>query len=148
MDTHILPLGFIDRPTGDGAVITLTNPRDSRTLKPGVPVVIWRYSPGRLALAKVRGEISEVGFVTARFATVETRVDARWPEWQEIIQPAMPVYLAEKGSFEPDTSRMLTPTEAESIGRIAEVYGRLTKPEKANRPDGGSRKKNGQTPNH
>ena len=148
MDTHILPLGFVDRPTRDGAVITLTDPRDSRTLKPGVPVVIWRYSPGRLALAKVRGEINEVGFVTAGFTTVEIRVDPRWPEDQEIIRASAPVYLAEAGSFEPDTSRILAPEEAGSMRRIAAIYGRLTKPERANRPDGQSRKKNGQTPDN
>ena len=97
MDTHILPLGFVDEPTGDGAVITLTDPMDSRTLRRGVPVVIWRYNPGRLALGKVRGEISEVGFVTARFATLETRVDPRWPEGQEVIRVETPVTWWRKG---------------------------------------------------
>ena len=53
---YIMPLGFIHRRTGDGAVIMLTNPEDSWTLQLGTLVTVWRYSRRRLAAAKARGQ--------------------------------------------------------------------------------------------
>ena len=47
----IMPLGFIDRPTEDGAIIMLTNPEESISLKLATPVTLWRYNPARLAPA-------------------------------------------------------------------------------------------------
>ena len=126
---HLMPLGFIHRRTEAGAVIMLTNPEDSRTLRLGTPVTLWRYSPGRLAFAKVRGRVTRVGYVTATFETVESRIDPRWPAGQEIIRPKMPVYLAKRDSFEPDPSRMITPGQAEELRRLAEQHRRLTKGE-------------------
>ena len=76
---YIMPLGFIDRPTEDGAIIMLTNPEESITIKLATPVTLWRYNQARLAVAKIRGEISDVGYVTATFVTVEARIDTRWP---------------------------------------------------------------------
>ena len=62
---HIMPLGFNHRRADDGAIIMLNNPQGSQTLELGTPVTLWRYSPGRLAVAKVRGDVSAVGYVTA-----------------------------------------------------------------------------------
>ena len=64
---HIMPLGFIHRRTEAGAIIMLADPLDSRDLRLETPVTLWRYSPGRLAAAKVRGTVSRVGYVTATF---------------------------------------------------------------------------------
>ena len=91
---HIIPLGFIHRRTEAGAIIMLTNAEDSRTLKLETPVTLWRYSPGWLAVAKVRGKISAVGYVTATFEIVESQIDPKWPVDQEIIRPRVPVYVA------------------------------------------------------
>ena len=43
------------------------------------PVTVWTYSPEHLALGKVRGLITAVGYTTATFAAVETTTDPRWP---------------------------------------------------------------------
>ena len=67
---YIMPLGFIDQPTKDGATFILTNPEDSLGLRPGTPVTVWRYSPELLAVAKLRGAVSDVGYTTATFTTI------------------------------------------------------------------------------
>ena len=72
---YIAPLGFIERLIEDGATFTLTNPKDSLELRYNTPVTVWRYSPEQLALAKIRGLISAVGYVTATFRTVESLID-------------------------------------------------------------------------
>ena len=126
--SHILPLGFIHRTTRDGAVIMLTNPQDSLTLRTGTPVTLWQYSRGLLALARIRGRISAVGYVTATFTTVETQMDPRWPEGREIMLPRTPVYLALPDSFEPDLGRMLTQERAHAMERLARRHAELTRP--------------------
>ena len=122
---YILPLGFIERPTGTGATFILTNPEDSLGLRLGTPVAVWRYSPEHLALGKLRGLITEVGYTTATFVTVETRNDSRWAEDLPIIRPAAPVFLALGDSFEPDPDRKLTQEQAEAMRRIAQRYAEL-----------------------
>ena len=72
---YINPLGFIDRPTEDGAVILLTNPEDSLSLRLPTPITVWRYSPELLAIGKLRDSISTVGYTTATFTTIETLTD-------------------------------------------------------------------------
>ena len=124
---HIMPLGFIHRRTEAGAIIMLNNPQESQTLKLGTPITLWRYSPGRLAVAKVRGTVSAVGYVTATFTTADAQIDPRWPADQEIIRPRVPVYLAAPDSFEPDLSRMITPEQAEDIQRLAERHRGLNR---------------------
>ena len=124
---HIMPLGFIHRRTEAGAIIMLNNPQESQTLKLGTPITLWRYSPRRLAVAKVRGTVSAVGYVTATFTTVDAQIDPRWPTDQEIIRPRVPVYLAAPDSFEPDLSRMITPEQAEDIQRLAERHRGLSR---------------------
>ena len=47
---YIMPLGFIDRPTEDGAIIMLTNPEESTSLKlatPVTPVALQPSTAGR-----------------------------------------------------------------------------------------------------
>ena len=122
---YIMPLGFIDRPTENGAVITLTNPEDSLSLQLGTPITVWRYSPELLAVGRLRGSINAVGYTTATFDTVERRNDSRWPEDLPIIRPASPVFLALPDSFEPDPDRKLTQEQAEAMRRIARRYAEL-----------------------
>ena len=133
---HILPLGFIYRTTPDGAVIMLTSPQDSLTLRTGAPVTLWQYSRGLLAAAKVRGQISAVGYATASFTTIETRTDPRWPEGRELLLPRTPVYLALPNSFEPDLSRMLTLEQADDMERLARRHAELTRPRRPKPPNG------------
>ena len=53
---RILPLGFIDRTTQDGAIIMLTKPGDSHTLRPDTPVTLRRRSISTPpATARARG---------------------------------------------------------------------------------------------
>ena len=140
---YIMPLGFIDRTTEDGAIIMLTNPEESITLNLATPVTLWRYNQKRLAVAKVRGEISKVGYATATFITVEARIDARWPANQELMSPATPVYLALPGSFEPDPSRTLTQEQAEAVQRLAAAYAEIAKPKAPDRSRPGRQGNNG-----
>ena len=119
---YIMPLGFIDRTTDNGAVFVLNDPGDSAELKPGTPVTVWRYSPDQLALAKIRGLISNIGYVTARFRTVESIMDDRWPGEEEVLRKRTPVYLALEDSFEPDPGRMLTQEQADRMERITQSY--------------------------
>ena len=119
---YIMPLGFIDRTTDNGGVFVLNDPGDSAELKPGTPVTVWRYSPDQLALAKIRGLISNIGYVTARFRTVESIMDDRWPEEEEVLRKRTPVYLALKDSFQPDPGRMLTQEQTDRMERITQSY--------------------------
>ena len=64
---YIMPLGFIDRSTETGATFILTNPEDSFSLNAGTHITVWRYSPEQLAIAKLRGYVSAVGYTTATF---------------------------------------------------------------------------------
>ena len=124
---YINPLGFIDRPTQDGAVILLTNPEDSLSLEPGTPVTVWRYSPEYLAIGKLRGQITKVGYTTATFTPIETLTDPRWPDNLPIIRPAAPVFLSLQESFEPDPDRKLTQEQAQALSRIAQRYAELAR---------------------
>ena len=121
---YINPIGFIDRTTDNKTIFLLNNPEDSRGLKLDTPVTVWRYSPDQLALAKIRGVISAVGYVTATFRIVESAIDPRWPE-EEILREKTPVYLALEGTFEPDPGRMLTREHANAIQSISPKYRKL-----------------------
>ena len=123
--SYIMPLGFVDRPTQTGATFVLTNPEDSLNLKIGTPITVWRYSPEQLAIGRLRGLVSAVGFTTATFTTVEYSNGPRWPEDLPIIRPAAPVFLSLGESFEPDPERKLTPDQAEAMRRLALRYAEL-----------------------
>ena len=69
---YLNPLGFVDKPNETGATFILTNPKESKTLEPGTPVTIWRYSRGLLALDRIQGEITRVGYTTAVFGNSPT----------------------------------------------------------------------------
>ena len=62
---YVVSIGYIERPTDEGATFILNNAEDSKSLRINTPATVWRYSPGQQALAKVRGLISAVGYVTA-----------------------------------------------------------------------------------
>ena len=132
---YIMPLGFVDRKTEAGTVFLLTNPRESKSLRPYTPVAVWTYSPAHLALGKVRGRITAVGYTTATFSAVETSLDTRWPQDQDVLRPKAPVFLAKEGSFEPDLSRMLTPEQAEEIQRLAGRYREITRSNEMGHPE-------------
>ena len=125
---YIMPLGFIDRITRDETVFLLTNPEDSKTIGAGTPVTVWRYSQEHLALGKVRGLITAVGYTTATFAVGETSTDSRWPDDMDVLSPKTPVFLAQEDSFEPDTSRAVTPEKAEAFSKLATRYAELSAP--------------------
>ena len=72
---YIMPLGFIDRTTDEGTIFLLTNPEDSLGLRLGTPVTVRRYLQERLALAKLRGTLTAVGYTTATFTASESQTD-------------------------------------------------------------------------
>ena len=86
MKPYINPLGFIHRLTLEGIRFLLTDPGDSRNLKVGTPVTITQPSRDGLSLAKIRGEIISVGYVTATLTITETILDEGWPQNEETIR--------------------------------------------------------------
>ena len=122
---YVVPIGYIERQTGEGATFILNNAEDSKTLRTNTPVTVWRYSPEHLALAKIRGLISAVGYVTATFRTVESVIDSRWPEEEEILREKTPLYLALEDSFEPDPERMMTQEQVDRIQSTVPMYRKL-----------------------
>ena len=122
---YILPLGFIKHLTEGSVTFTLSNADESANLRRDTPVTLWQYSPEHLALAKIRGVISSVGYVTATFKTVESELDSRWPKDEEILRERTPVYLALEDSFEPDPARMLTQEQADRMHSFGQQYRRL-----------------------
>ena len=126
---RILPLGFIDRATDDGAIIMLTKPSESHTIRPETPVTLWSRSSERpQATARARGVITSVGYVTATFKTVQTRMNTKWPRGEEILRRGTPVYQALPGSFVPDPARTISEEQAEDLSRLATRYRDLTRP--------------------
>ena len=126
---RILPLGFIDRTTEDGAIIMLNNPNDSHSLSPETPITLLTHSTTRAATrARTRGVITAIGYVTATFKVVETRTDTDWPDGEQILRRSTPVYLALAGSFNPDPSRAVTDEQEEGLSRLATRYREATKP--------------------
>ena len=117
---RILPLGFIDRTTNDGAIIMLASPSDSHDLRPETPVTLRnRSTEATPATARVRGVITSVGYVTATFKTVETRKAPNWPQDQPVLQRGLPVYqalplnhtgLRRQRSLAPYTQQVVRPT--------------------------------------
>lgn len=127
-EPHILPLGFIDRTTDEGAIIMLTKPSESRRLSPDTPVTLRTRSVKEpAATAKVRGVITAVGYVTAIFRVVESVTDSLWPEGEPTLRRDTPVYRALPGTFQPDPSGALTRELTEDLRRIAARYRELTK---------------------
>ena len=131
---YIMPLGFIHRKTEAGTVFLLTSPGESKNLRSDTPVTVWTYSPDHLALGKVRGLITAVGYTTATFAAVETSLDSRWPGDQDVLRPKAPVFLALNESFDPDLSRMLTQEQANRMEAYARLYSDRTKSGSRRRP--------------
>ena len=122
MTPYINPLGFIDQRTRRGVRFLLTNPADSLTLKVGIPVTISQPSNDGLALARIRGEIVAIGYLTATFTITETILDESWPQSEETARDKAPVYLAKENSFEPDPSRMLTAEQVERLRDLSREY--------------------------
>ena len=125
MTPYINPLGFIDQRTRRGVRFMLTNPDDSRTLEVGTSVTLSQPSNDGLALAKIRGEIVAVGYVTATFTIAEAILDANWTQNEETIREKTPVYLAKENSFEPDPSRMLTTEQVEKLRHLSHQYNNI-----------------------
>ena len=76
-------------------------------------ITVWRYHPEQLAMAKYTGRITRVADDTATFAILRVEIDERWPADVNPLGAGAPVYLALRGSFEPDTSRTATTVTVE-----------------------------------
>lgn len=127
-EPHILPLGFIDRTTKEGAIIMLTRPSESRYLSPDTPVTLQTRSVQVTAAnARVRGVITAVGYVTAIFRVVESETDSLWPESEPTLRRDIPVFRALPGTFQPDPSGTIARELTEDLRRIATRYRELTK---------------------
>ena len=71
---RILPLGFIDRTTNNGAIMLLTTPSETHNLRLETAVTLTNRSNGETpATVRVRGIITVEGYVTATFKTEETK---------------------------------------------------------------------------
>ena len=106
--TIVMPIGIIEEPTPAGATFRLTPQGQNAGLSTDAHVTVWRYHPEQLAMAKYTGRITQVSDDTATFAILRVEVDERWPAEINPLGAGAPVYLALRGSFEPDTSRTAT----------------------------------------
>ena len=102
--TIVMPIGIIEEATPVGATFRLTPQGLRQKLTPEVQVTVWRYHPDQLAMARYSGRITQVGSETASFAILRVEVDERWPTDINPLEAGAPVYLARRGSFEPDTT--------------------------------------------
>ena len=122
-----MPIGIIDQPTETGATFTMTRPHERKELKPGTPVIVWDFHQDFDAMARVRGQITKVSNTTASFISLEYRIDPSWPDHIDPIGAGNGVYLAESGSFCPDTSRPpASPKEIEMLWEFAKQHGEMT----------------------
>lgn len=132
-ENRILPLGFIDRTTDNGAVMWLTTPSESRTLRRETAVTLTSRSTRQPnAVATARGIITAVGYVTASFKTVETQRAPNWPESENVLRKGLPVYEAIPGTFIPDPARTLTKEQEDSLSRLSDRYRGITRPKPPN----------------
>ena len=100
-----MPIGLIEEPTPAGATFRLTPQGRNASLRTDAHVTVWRYHPEQLAMAKYTGRITRVSTDIATFVILRAEVDERWPADINPLGPGAPVYLALRGSFEPDISR-------------------------------------------
>ena len=129
------PLGFIHRTTDDEAIIMLTKTSHSQTLRSDTPATLRSRSVGGPpATARVCGLMTSVGYVTATFRVVETRIDSKWPDGEQALRPAHAVYQVLHASFDLDPGRALSDEQAEGLRCLAARYRNITN---ANPPKGG-----------
>ena len=146
-ETRLLPLGFIDRTTDDGAIIMLTRPSESHDIQHDTPVTLRSRSAGATpATARVRGVIISVGYVTATFKTVQTRQAPNWPQDQPVLQRGLPVYQALPDSFKPDPARTLSKEQADTLSRLGARYREITRPQRPKAGTPHQPRRNGTTP--
>lgn len=105
--TIVMPVGIIQESTPTGAAFQLTPHGQRAELDTGTHVTVWRYHPETLAVAKYAGRINSVDGETATFTVLRAEVDERWPGDINPLEPGAPVYLAHRGSFEPNLTRIL-----------------------------------------
>ena len=144
---RILPLGFIDRTTNGDAIIMLTRPSDSHDLRPETPVTLRSRSTRKTpAMARVRGLITSVGYVTATFKVVEINTTSDWPDGEQVLRKGIPVYQALADSFRPDPARTLSKAQADSLSRLAARYREITRPRRTRAAKPSQPPRNGTTP--
>lgn len=132
-ENRILPLGFIDRITDEGAVMWLTTPSESSKLGRETTVTLTSRSIGPPnATATARGIITAVGYVTATFKTVEIQMAPNWPQNETVLRKGLPVYEAIPGTFIPDPARTLSKEHEDSLRRLTARYREITRPKPPN----------------
>ena len=106
--TIVMPIGIIEEPAPAGATFRLTPQGQQAGLGTDTQVTVWQYHPQQLAMAKYAGRITRIGDETATFSILRAEVDERWPAEINPLGPGAPVYLAQKGSFEPEVTQTAT----------------------------------------
>ena len=100
--TIVMPIGIIEESAPNGATFRLTPQGQNAGLRTDTQVTVWRYHPEQLAMAKYAGRITQISGETATFSILRVEVDDRWPLEINPLEQGSPVYLAQRGSFEPD----------------------------------------------
>ena len=114
--TLVMPIGIIEETAPTGATFRLTPQGQQAELKTDAQVTVWRYHPEQLAMAKYAGRITRIGDETATFSLLRVEVDERWPPEINPLEPGAPVYLAQRGSFEPDVTRTAVTIRVDEAG--------------------------------
>ena len=112
--TIVMPIGIIEREAPAGASFRLTPQGQEAGLETDTQVTVWQYHPERLAMAKCAGRITRIDNDTATFSILRAQVDERWPAEINPLGPGAPVYLAQRGSYEPATTLTATPAYRDS----------------------------------
>ena len=107
----IMPVGFVNQRTPNGATITLAGPPDKNRLKTGDHVTVWSHSPDHVATAKVLGHVTRLEADNGAFAILRTEVDTSWPASLDILDTGSPIYRAVPDSFEPEMSQVSLPEQ-------------------------------------
>ena len=117
----IMPVGIIKQSTKEGAIFTLTRPRDHRILKINSSVMVWNTHWDHDEIPSgvmVRGHVTEIGPTTATFKVVESKIGPYWPKEADPLAPSCFVHLALPDSFEIDRSQIATWGEEKFLEKL------------------------------
>ena len=108
----IMPIGIIQQPTEDGATFIMTRPGSHSTPKINSSVIVRNTHSDHEDIPSgvmVRGQVTEIGPITATFKVVKSKVGPYWPKDADTLASGCFVRLALPDSFDVDRNQIATP---------------------------------------